>query len=184
MTSECATLRLEPAVATGAFLDGNIMRQPESHFLDLVVDGQSMRTLAAEQAQDYVTELNRPWLHEVANTVDRFLGRRADEFPAPGRVALLVCPHDGDLGCGQLTAALTFGAAEVTWSDFRWEDDRFDPRPEEHLDQALTFSRAQYESAFADAYRRLAAFSYDELAHRGRRFLWPWQWGWRLPPRV
>jgi hypothetical protein len=184
MTSGYATLRLEPAVVTGAFIDGNIMRRPESHFLDLVVDGRSMRTLAGEQAQDYVTELNRPWLPEVAKTVDRFLGRGADEFLAPGRVALLVCPRDGDLGCGQLTTALGFGAAEVTWSDFRWEDGRSDPRPEERLDQALTFSRAQYESAFADAHQRLAAFPYDELAHRGRRFLWPWEWGWRLPPRV
>jgi hypothetical protein len=30
----------------------------------------------------------------------------------------------------------------------------------------------------------LQAMPYDELAHRGKRFLWPWEWGWRLPPRV
>ena len=31
------------------------------------------------------------------------------------------------------------------------------------------------------AYERIAAMPYDELDHRGRRFLWPWQWGWRMP---
>lgn len=34
---------------------------------------------------------------------------------APGRVPLLVCSVDGDIGCGQLTTALDVGAAEVTW---------------------------------------------------------------------
>lgn len=165
------------------FIDGNRTRYPESPFLDLVVDGRSVRSLATQPADDFVTELNRPWLADVANTVDRFLGRRPDEDLAPGRIALLVCPMDGDLWCGQLTALLDIGAAEVSWSDFRWEDGYSDSRREERLDQPLVFDRAQYEAVFADAYRRVAAFAYDELAHRGRRFLWPWQWGWRLPPR-
>jgi len=51
----------------------------------------------------------------------------------------------------------------------------------EHLTKPLSFDRALYQNAFADAFERLASFPYDDMAHRGRRFLWPWQWGWRLP---
>jgi len=180
MPSELATLRLEPAVATFTFQDGNIGRHPESHFLDLLVDDRSLRLMVGEPAQDLVTELNRPWLPEVQEAVDRLLGRRPAEFVARGRVALLVCPVDGDIGCGQLTTALDVGAAEVTWSDFLWEGNS-DASPVEHLTQPLHFDRAQYQAAFADAFERVAGFPYDEMAHRGRRFLWPWQWGWRLP---
>ncbi len=181
MTLGLATLRLEPAVVTHAFEDGNITRYPESHFLDLVVNNRSVRATVGEPARDLVTELNRPWLPAVPEAVSKFLGRRPSEDLAPERVALLVCAVDGDLGCGQLTAALEVGDAEVSWSDFLWEDGRADPRPVEHLHQPVVFDRARYEATFAGAYERVAAFSYDELAHHGRRFLWPWQWGWRLP---
>ncbi|GLW30297.1 hypothetical protein [Actinoplanes regularis] len=102
---------------------------------------------------------------------------------APGRVALLVCPQCPDLGCGQLTTALDLGTTEVTWSDFRWENGFTEPSPVEHLTAPITFDRAGYEAVFADACERVAEFPYDELAHHGRRFRWPWQWGWRLPGR-
>ncbi|WP_141137457.1 hypothetical protein [Blastococcus mobilis] len=71
---------------------------------------------------------------------------------------------DGDLACGALTAARRVGDAEVSWSDFRWEDGIYDPRPVDRLDQPITFDRSQYEAAFADAYARVASFPYDELA--------------------
>jgi hypothetical protein len=181
VTQERATLRLEPAVVTHLLQDGNITCYPESHFLDLVINGRSLRAVTATPGPELVTELNRPWLPRVPDAVTTFLGRRPGEFLAPGRIPLLVCAVDGDLGCGALTAALDVGAAEVTWSDFLWEVGIVEPRPVEHLDQPVTFDRAHYEAAFADAYERVAAFPYDELAHRGRRFLWPWQWGWKLP---
>jgi hypothetical protein len=181
VTQKRATLRLEPAVVTGVLQHSNITRHSESHFLDLVVNGQSLRAVSATPGPDLVTELNRPWLPGVPDAVERFLGGRPGGFLAPGRIPLLVCAVDGDLGCGQLTTALDVGAAEVTWSDFLWEDDIFEPRPVEHLDRPVIFDRAHYEAAFAGAYERVAAFPYDELAHRGRRFLWPWQWGWKLP---
>ncbi len=183
MTSYHSTLRLEPAVVPHLFLDGNRTRHPESYFLDLLVDDRPLRLIAGEPAHDLVTELNRPWLSEVRQAVDRLLGRCPSEVLMPGRIALLVCAQDGDIGCGQLTVALDVSAADVTWSDFRWEDGFFEPRPVEQLNTPISFDRAGYEAAFADAYARVAEFSYDELAHHGRRFLWPWQWGWRLPGR-
>ena len=81
-------------------MDGNITRHPETHFLDFVVDGRSIREMV-DGGPGHVTELCRPWLHAVPDSVDRLLGR---------------------LG-----------------------------------------------------------MPYDELEHQGRRFLWPWQWGWRMP---
>lgn len=55
------------------------------------------------------------------------------------------------------------------------------PRPVEQLPERLTFDPSDYNAAFADAYERVAAFPYDQLAHHSRRFLRPWQSGWRVP---
>jgi hypothetical protein len=181
MTSRKTDLRLEPAKVERAFEDGNVTRHPESCFLDLVLDGVPLRSHVGAPGSDMVTELNRPWLPEVTAAVERLLGQRPSEDLPAGRVPLLVCQVDGDLGCGQLTAALDLGPAEVSWSAFLWEDDYSDPRPVEGLADSFTFERTTYEDAFRDAYERVAAFPYDKLAHRGRRFLWPWQWGWKMP---
>ena len=181
MTSKLATLRLDPGVVNGVLHDGNITRYPASNFLDFVIDDRSLRSVAWTPGPDLVTELNRPWLPSVPDAVDRLLGRRPSEHLAAGRVPLLVCGSCGDLGCGQLTAALDIADAKVSWSDFLWEDGMSELRPVEHLHERLTFDRTRYEAVFADAYERVAAFPYDELAHHGRRFLWPWQWGWKLP---
>lgn len=128
-----------------------------------------------------MTELNRPWLPSVPDAVEKLLGTRPSDDLTDGRVELLVCGACGGLGCGALTAALDVGDAEVSWSEFLWEDGMSDPRPVEQLAGPLTFDRALYEAAFSDAYERVAACPYDESAHHGRRFLWPWQWGWQLP---
>lgn len=181
MTLELSELRLVPAVVTSHVIDGNVTRRPESHFLDLVVDGQSLRSITATAGPELVTELNRPWLPGVPEALEKLLGRRSSDDLAPGRVALLLCHVDGDLACGALTAALRVEDAEVSWSDFLWEDGIYDPRPVDQLDQSITFDRSQYEAAFVDADERVAGFPYDELARHGRRFLWPWQWGWKLP---
>ncbi len=172
--------------------DGNVIRRPQSHFLDFVIDfvidGKSLRHLIEGADDDYVTKLNRPWLSGVQSAVETLLGRQQQtdvprDFPA-GRVMLLVCKVDGDIGCGAVTAQLDVTPTEVTWSELRWDDGYDEPTPVTPTIKGFTFDRRQYEAAFADAYERVAAFPYDKLAHQGRRFLWPWQWGWRLPPRA
>ena len=99
-------LALVAAVEVHTFLDGNITRHPETHFLDFVVDGRSVREMV-DGARCHVTELCRPWLHAV--------------------------------------------------------------------------DRAGYEAMLRSAFERVSTMPYDELEHRGRGFLWPWQWGWRMP---
>jgi hypothetical protein len=177
-----STVDLEPAVVTGQLQDGNIVLHRQSHFLDVIIGGRSLRELVGDPARDLLTNLNRPWLPNVAESVDELLGRTPSQELRAGRIALLVCSVCGDLGCGQLTAALNVSDAEVSWSDFLWEDDHSDPTPVEHLRDPVHFDRSQYEAALTHAPERVAALPYDESAHRGRRFLWPWQWGWRLPP--
>lgn len=83
--SGVATLRLEPASITNVYQDCNVTRYPESHFLDWVVDGKPMRS-AIIGADDMVTELNRPWLAHVAESVEVFLGCADSDGLPPGRV--------------------------------------------------------------------------------------------------
>lgn len=177
---QTSTFALECAVSRRTLIDGNVTRHPESHFLDFVVDGESL-SARMEASGDLVTPLNRAWLSATPEAIDELLGRR----PSPGlgvsRVALLVCGDCGDLGCGAVTASLHVDADSVRWTDFLWENTYSEPSPAVDAPKAITFRRGDYESALRGAYERLAALPYDELAHHGRRFLWPWQWGWRLP---
>jgi hypothetical protein len=159
--------------------DGKFVREFEHHFLDFVVDGRSLRDLAV--GDETVTPLSRPWLEDVGDEVDRLMGRRPTDGLEPGRSMLLVCRVDGHRDCGALTAQISVTDVQVTWSDWRWESFRR-PEPIDALTAPLTFDRQQYEEALSLAPKRVASMPYDVLAHRGKHFLWPWQWGWRVPP--
>ena len=159
------------------FIDGMITRRPEQHFLDFVVDGRPLRDRIVG-AEDLVTPLCRTWSADsVATALDELLGRSE---PPEQRVEILVCGVCGDVDCNGVTARLTLTPSAVAWSDFCWETPA-GTTPVEGLPPRMTFERSEYEAAFNGAFERLGAFPYDRLAHRGRRFLWPWQWGWRAP---
>lgn len=180
MTSTVSLLVLTPAILRRTFHDGNVVRRPESHYLDFRVDGGSLSEQIPE-GNGLVTLLNRPWLATVSDAAEQLRGRKPCSDLAPGRVPLLVCGECGDLACGAVTAALDVDETVTTWTDFGWEDGS---APRTSLDAAprrLAFSSASYLDAFTDAAERVAQMPYDELAHEGRKFLWPWQWGWRLP---
>jgi hypothetical protein len=180
VTSEPATLRLEPAVHTHDVLDGRVRRHPQSHFLDFLIDGVSLLSTAHEQ-DNLVTDLNRDWVPEaVAPAVETLLGQRAAPDLDAGRVPLLVCGSCGDLACGAVTAKLGVGTNEVTWSEFRWENGYEDPEPIDSLRAPITFDRAQYEAELADAAQRVAALPgseprFLERPRRDRHLRWPWQ---------
>lgn len=176
-------LGLRPEKVEVQVLDGNRTRRPVSHFLDLLVDGSSLLR-SVRSADGHVTELNRAWLPSVPETVEVLLGRRQHPELAVGRVPLLVCAPDGDLGCGALTTALALDGERVSWSDFRWEDGYREPRDVVELRTAVHFDRRPYEAVLHQARGRVAELPHDEAEHRSRGFLWPWQWGWRLPPRA
>jgi hypothetical protein len=164
-------------------MGGNITRHPATHFLDLVVDGRSIREMV-DEGLGQVTELCRPWLHAVPWSVQRLLGRLGTDLLPENRVALLVCGVCGDLGCGAVTARLTLSKDQVSWSEFLWDGGEGDATSIDVAregDGRIVFNRADYEAILTSAYERVAAMPYDELEHQGRRFLWPWQWGWRMP---
>lgn len=182
MQDHLSTFELRQPVLDGTGLDGTVMRSPQSHFLDFVLDGESLLDRLEESDGSLVTPLNRAWLPTVPDALDELRGNRPSPGLAEGRVALLVCGTCGDLGCGALTARLSVTAESVTWFDFLWEDG-LRPASATSLDapQVFEFRRSDYDAALRDAYERVAALPYDEQVHRGRKFLWPWQWGWRLP---
>jgi hypothetical protein len=175
-------LALAPALAVWTVVDGNITRYPESHYLDFVINGQSLSSIAADAGLgELVTPFNRPWLESVPTDIDRFLGRQIHPELAASRIAILVCAVCGDLGCGAVTAHLAVTDTTVIWSEWAIEDARTQAQPVNAFGPPAVFDRSRYEAGLATTYAQLAELPYDELAHRGRRFLWPWQWGWRLP---
>jgi hypothetical protein len=179
---QTSTFALRPAVLHRTVIDGNITRHPESHFLDFVVDGEAW-SARLKSSGDLVTPLNRAWLPSVPAAVEELLGRRRPADLAEGRLALLVCGECGDLGCGAVTASLQLRPDSVSWTDFRWENTYSEPSPAVNAPETVMFRRDDYEATLRGAYQRIAGLPYDPLAHDGRRFRWPWQWGWRLPRR-
>lgn len=174
-------LELVPSAVELQMQDGNVTRRPVSHFLDLVVNGRSLVLLVNGEGT-YVTNLNRAWVSEVIpEHVAVMLGRQQDPELGWGRVPLVVCAVDGDIGCGAVTASLSLTPETVSWSDFRWEDGREQFEVPEGLPDVLTFERRQYEQQFEQAVGRVGELPYDKVEHTPRGLLWPWQWGWRLP---
>lgn len=75
------------------------------------------------------------WPEAAVAALRRLLGDEPGDFE-DGRVSLLVCPIDADLGCRALSATLVFEGEVVEWRDVGWQvyhmpfvvvDDGFDP---------------------------------------------------------
>jgi hypothetical protein len=180
--TDTSTFALQRSVRRVSVMDGDVARHPASHFLDFVIDGRSLLQHLPDSG-DLVTGLNRPWLSSVPDTIDELTGRRATPGLAAGRVALLVCGVCGDLDCGAVTASLRMDDDAVTWTDVLWDDAYSESSAVAEVPSAMTFNRSEYEAVLRKAYEEVAELPYDELDFRVRKFLWPWQWGWRLSPR-
>lgn len=179
MVSTLNVLTLEHEVHVRQWLDGKTVRHPESHFLDIVIDGTPLRQRVPD-ASDLVTELNRAWLGHTNAAIEGLLGKEPHAQLDPGRFVILVCGACGDIECGALTVACRVSADTVTWSDWRWADSYGEHALESPL-PTFVFARAAYTATLTEARARLAGMPHEELEHSGRRFLWPWQWGWRMP---
>lgn len=180
MDVDASLLALEPAVLRRVFHDGNVTRHPESHYLDFVVDGRSLTEQIA-LARGLVTPINRAWLPTVKDAIAELQGTRPADGLTPGRIALYVCGDCGDLGCGAVTATLNVDTCKISWTDFAWDNGYEPTDPIKDSPSAVHFTAENYAAVLATAEGRVADLPYDELAHEGRKFLWPWQWGWRLP---
>ena len=173
-------LVLREGVHQRTWEDGNVVRHPESRHLWFEVDGMDLRDLMPV-AQGMLTPLNRAWLDAVPDAVEVLLGNRAEPGLDPGRIPIFVCPVCGDIPCGAVTAMLSVRDDVVAWTQFQLENGYEPAKDVAGAPTELVFDAASYRSAMWGALQRVRAMLFDELEHSGRRFLWPWQWGWRLP---
>ncbi|MEC3981149.1 hypothetical protein [Amycolatopsis sp. H20-H5] len=91
----------------------------------------------------------------AGDSLRRLLGQAPGDFD-DGRVALLVCPIDHDLGCAALSARPTFGDGWVGWSDFGGQTDYEPFEPDTPLAADVRFERAAYEALLDDLLRKYA----------------------------
>lgn len=88
----------------------------------------------------------------------KYLQRLKGEQPADldsGRVALYLCPLDGDLTCDTVGCRISFDKETVTWHDFAWDGnigESIDEEDEDEPDEMVKglwrfiFSRKEYEA--------------------------------------
>ena len=104
-------------------------------FADWTVDGVPLRDLVRLQGGGrHPTVLGPPsdvtylveGSDEAVPQIERLLGHAPADFP-DGRVALLVCAFDWDLGCGALSAQVEVTPEIVLWRNLGWQADH-DPR--------------------------------------------------------
>lgn len=149
-------------------------------FLDFVVDGVSLRTLAEEAGvgRDFVTPLCRAWVPSaVVRALDVFTGGTVE-----GELAdALICRVCGDRDCGALLVQVSVSKDAVEWTNWQWTD--YETKSE--LVAALptfTFDRVAYEQLLRSSTDTLSAMPYEPPAEQQRTTM-PWKWGWRLPRR-
>jgi len=93
---------------------------------DFSINGKTLRELIHTNdnaAPDLSTGLQSAFvIKERKMYINRLLGKTQADL-ASGRVALLVCPIDGDLECGAVGCRIKFNniAKTVTWYDFAWD---------------------------------------------------------------
>jgi hypothetical protein len=103
----------------------------ETEYLDIHIDGVPLRKLFAGRLgalPDAISPLG--WQVPGAeaytfNQFQRFLFASPPDLP-DGRNSILVCPLDGDLGCGAYSALFSLDGSRVSWSRFGTEND-YDP---------------------------------------------------------
>jgi hypothetical protein len=116
----------------------------ERHFLDFVIDGQSLwETL---RKPDMASVLCAQYVEkETANAVSRLLLNQKADLPN-GRRSLFICSECGDLGCGAISVVVERQAESFTWNDFGYEN--------------------TYEDKISlDAYRTIGPFTFDAIKY-------------------
>lgn len=138
----------------------------EISFVDFVIDGESLYKLIASNNQ------NAPSLSTILKDdftksakieyIKRLLGEEPADLES-GRVAILVCPFDGDLMCDAVGCRIKFNDDTVIWNDFAWDGNMQDEgelldgpehTPVNGLDQ-YRFNRSDYEALLSKLFNEL-----------------------------
>jgi hypothetical protein len=121
-------------------------------FLDLMVDKQRLRDLLDIPEDLAAVELETTAFRDdwppvsALEQLDRLLGVLPGDFD-DGRIAVFLCPVDGDLWCGSASVEITWTFETVTWHKFGWQHPNAYIERELQLfnDQSFVFDRDQYE---------------------------------------
>jgi hypothetical protein len=98
------------------------------------------------------------WPRVAVDHLRQLLGERLGEFD-DGRVAVLICPIDADLGCSAVSMHLTLAEDVVTWSEFGRQVNYQPFVPSGEPDLEFRFERRDYEEVVRGALRRFEALA-------------------------
>jgi hypothetical protein len=119
----------------------------ERHFLDFIVDGQSLWEVL--RRPDMVSVLCSEYAKdEVVKAVRRLLLDEKADLPNDRR-SLFVCSECGDLGCGAITVVVERRGDTFTWNAFGYEN---------NYEQAVSL----------DAYNSVGPFTFDATEYESR----------------
>ncbi len=137
-------------------VDGSGARSTGTAHADPVIDGRRLIDLLGNTRSTIFRLSNgsKEYLEEVAS---RLLGDLPPDYPDNGgRTALFVCPLDGDLHCGAITAIIEHHDDTVVWRDFGYEtgldiDGNVPDRAGLEHAGPFRFVRSEYEAAIMEA---------------------------------
>jgi hypothetical protein len=113
-------LELTPLIRAGT-QNANGTFKSERHFIDFVVDGQSLWEALGER-HDMVSILCAEYsADETAKAVGRLLLHEKADLPNDRR-SFFVCSECGDLACGAITAVVERQGDTITWKAFGYEN--------------------------------------------------------------
>jgi len=113
-------LELTPLIRPGT-RNANGTFKSERHFIDFVVDGQSLWKALGER-HDMVSILCAEYsADETAKAVGRLLLNEKADLPNDRR-SFFVCSECGALGCGAITAVVERQGDTITWKAFGYEN--------------------------------------------------------------
>jgi|ERR1700722_5902966 len=128
----------------------------ERHFLDFVVDGQSLWETVGKR-HDMVSILCAEYsADETAKAIGRLRLNEEADLPN-GRRSFFLCPECGDLGCGAITAPVEREGKTIRWKAFGYENTWEDKIS---LDSYSTVGPFTFD---ATAYKRTLAQAMDLL---------------------
>jgi len=112
-----------------------------------------------------------PWPAGAVDNLRRLLGQQPGDFP-DGRVSILVCPIDADLGCATLSVELVMDADMVQWRDLGWQVDYQPLNPAEDLlepSRSYKFRRDEYTGLVSELLAQYELLADAQTAARAAR---------------
>ena len=150
-TNRDSLLELTPLIRAGA-QHANGTFKSERHFLDFVVDGQSLWA-ALGKRHDMVSILCAEYsAAETAKAIGRLRLNEEADLPNDRR-SFFLCSECGDLGCGAITALVKREGETIKWEAFGYEntwEEKISLDPYSTVGP-FTFDATAYEHTLAQA---------------------------------